>query len=79
MRLKEIKVRLSGLDRVFKKGYAFHVLVREIVEENALRIEKDQWVVLKPVVEPIIDKLLERGLLVQSEVKKQWECLTLRP
>ena len=70
----EIKIKLSGLNRVMKKGYVFHVLAYTIVIENAVKIEPaqdqiDAWVAVKQNVKPLIEKLLERGLLHSSEVR----------
>ena len=70
-----IKVKLSALHRIYSKGYAFHILAYTILKDNAVamepvRGEMDTWLIVKDVVQPLINKLLERGLIYPSEVKQ---------
>ena len=70
-----IKVKLSALHRIHSKGYAFHILAYTIIKENAIRIEPvrdemDAWLIVRDTAEPLINKLLERGLLYSGEVRR---------
>ncbi len=71
-----IKVKLSALHRIYSKGYAFHILAYTIIKENAVKMEPlrdeiDAWLIVRDTAEPLIGKLLERGLLYPSEVKHE--------